>query len=408
MNNIYGIEIKGKIYNLCFSNMLINTGNILPNFICSDSIRKYQNIKVDNIIANPPFSVNINYNELLSSLGSLEILNNYIPIKTGGKNSEVLFSQMMIHCLNINGKCATVMLDGHKLYGSTSCYDKVREYLMKSCDLQEVIYCPSGTFISTGSKTCILFFIKKKERNEVIEITGSKRILKFCDSHCTNYVKFYNFNNETEEKIFIKEVPIEEIAKRKYSLNYNDYEIKEIKNKFNINYTIKTLGEVCLHINGLKKKSKDANKYSLYPLYYCLIFGNLYLDTFDYDDEGIIINKTNGSGKSMVYYACNKYNIGESVLHFKSKNKEISTKYIYYYLLNNIDKLEKYYKGCNQKSITEIDLNLIEIPIPTIKEQEEIIKYCEKNDLIIQNLEKEIEENKILAKQFIKKYFDNL
>lgn len=91
IKNIYGIEIKGKIYNLCLSNMLINTGEILPNVICADSIRKFHNIKVDNIVANPPFSVTINYDELLTSLGSLEILDDYIPIKTGGKNSEVLF-----------------------------------------------------------------------------------------------------------------------------------------------------------------------------------------------------------------------------------------------------------------------------------------------------------------------------
>ena len=84
----------------------------------------------------------------------------------------------MINCLNINGRCASVMLDGQKMYGSSSGYDKVREYLMKSCDLHEVILCPAGTFTSTASKTCILFFTKKKERKDVVEIIGTKRILK--------------------------------------------------------------------------------------------------------------------------------------------------------------------------------------------------------------------------------------
>jgi type I restriction enzyme M protein len=66
IKNIYGIEIKGKIFNLCLSNMLINTGEILPNVICADSIRKFHNIKVDNIVANPPFSVTINYEDLMN------------------------------------------------------------------------------------------------------------------------------------------------------------------------------------------------------------------------------------------------------------------------------------------------------------------------------------------------------
>jgi type I restriction-modification system DNA methylase subunit len=101
IEKMYGIEIKGKIFNLCLSNMLINTGEILPNVKCSDTIRKFHNIKVDCCIANPPFSVTIKYEELLIELGSIDILNDYVPIKVGGKNSEVLFLQMMIHCLNI-------------------------------------------------------------------------------------------------------------------------------------------------------------------------------------------------------------------------------------------------------------------------------------------------------------------
>ena len=134
---------------------------------------------------------------------------------------------MMIHCLNINGRCATVMLDGQKLYGSSSGYDKVREYLMKCCDLQEVILCPAGTFTSTASKTCILFFTKKKERKDVVEITGKKRTLKFCKKHSTKKVNFYDFNPDTEKKHFIKEVDINEISANNYSLNYTEYGIEE-------------------------------------------------------------------------------------------------------------------------------------------------------------------------------------
>jgi type I restriction-modification system DNA methylase subunit len=375
IKNIYGIEIKGKIYNLCLSNMLINTGEILPNVKCADSIRTFHNIKVDNIVANPPFSVTINYDELLTSLGGVETLYDYIPIKTGGKNSEILFLQMMIYCLNINGKCATVMLDGQKMYGSSSGYNKVREYLMKSCDLQEVILCPSGTFTSTASKTCILFFTKKKERKDVVNIIGTKRTLEFCKSHSTKSVKFYEFNPDTEIKYFIKEVDIIEISKNNYSLNYNEYDIEEEENKNKDGLIYKELSEVCNIIKGEKKRSKNGKDNGLYPLYYCSILGNLYLDTFDYTGEGIIINKTNGSGKAMVYYGSNKYNVGESTIHFKSKINELKTKYIYYYLFHNIELLQKYYKGANQKSIVEKDLFKIKIPIPSIEKQNKIVEF---------------------------------
>jgi type I restriction-modification system DNA methylase subunit len=77
------------------------------------------------------------------------------------------------------------MLDGQKIYGDSSGYDKIREYLIKSCELHEVILCPAGTFTSTASKTCILFFTKKKERKDVLEIKGSKRELIFNKIHST-------------------------------------------------------------------------------------------------------------------------------------------------------------------------------------------------------------------------------
>ena len=112
-------------------------------------------------------------------------------------------------------------------------------------------------------------------------------------------------------------------------------------------------------------------------MYYCSVLGNLYLDTFDYTGEGIIINKTNGSGKAMVYFGNNKYNVGETTIHFKSKSNELQTKYIYYYLFHNIELLQKYFKGANQKSIVEDDLFKIKIPIPSLDKQHKIVKYLD-------------------------------
>ena len=70
------------------------------------------------------------------------------------------------------------------------------------------------------------------------------------------------------------------------------------------------------------------------------------MDEFNYEGEGLIINKVNGSGKSMIYYAKDKYNVGESTIHFKGI-MNTKTEYIYYFLINNIKKVEYYYKGCN-------------------------------------------------------------
>jgi type I restriction enzyme S subunit len=249
---------------------------------------------------------------------------------------------------------------------------------MRSCDLQKVILCPGGTFTTTASKTCILFFTKKQERKDVLKIEGTKRKLTFEGEHSTSKVAFYDYNPDTgDADHFITEVTIDKIAAKNYSLNYSEYNIEEKKTKEVEGIEWKELGEVCSIIRGEKKKSKDGKEVGLYPLYYCSILGYLYLDTFDYNGEGIIINKTNGSGKAMVYYGNNKYNVGESTLHFKSNNDEIKTKYVYYYLFHNIALIQQYFKGANQKSIIEDDLFKIKIPVPSLEKQNKIVEVLD-------------------------------
>jgi type I restriction enzyme S subunit len=171
-------------------------------------------------------------------------------------------------------------------------------------------------------------------------------------------------------KLRVKQLKYEgELFKKKFYLKQLNDIFKESE--------IKTLGEVCEIVKGEKKKSKDGKESGLYPLYYCSILGNLYLDTYDYTGEGIIINKTNGSGKAMVYFGYDKYNVGETTLHFKSNDSVLYTKYVYYYLFHNIELLQKYYKGANQKSIVEEDLFKIKIPIPSLERQDEIIGIYE-------------------------------
>ena len=381
INNIYGMEIKGKIFNLCLSNMLINTGEILPNVICADSIRKFHNIKVDNIVANPPFSVTINYDELLQcfkvpGMDPRDILDDYIPIKTGGKNSEILFLQMMIHCLNINGKCATVMLDGQKMYGNSSGYDTVREYLMKSCDLQEVILCPSGTFTSTASKTCILFFIKKKDRKDVVEITeDKKRLLKFCKSHSTKKVKFYDFNPDSEEKHFIKEVDISEIASKNYSLNYTEYGIEEEKIEETEGIEWMELGKVCEFKNG-----QNITKEEFIDGDYYVVGGGLkpfgQHNKYNVEQNTIIISK-DGAYAGFV----NKYNTKIFVSNhgiYINKFINVEKNYIYYYLKISLQNdLYKLQSGAAQPGIKIKNIEKLKVPILSIEKQTEIVNFLD-------------------------------
>ena len=375
-NNVYGMEIKEKIFNLCLSNMLINTGEILPEVKCADSIRYFHNIKVDNIIANPPFSVTMDYTSLLQSLGNMERLNDYIPIKAGGKNSEILFLQMMMYCLNVGGKCATVMLDGQKMYGASAGYDKAREYLMRSCDLQQVILCPAGTFTSTASKTCVLFFTKKKERADTVEIIGDakKRTYKFCKTHATKKVKFFDFNPDTEEKHFILEVDITQITEKKYSLNYTEYLEKEEEPEDAEGVEYVELGTVCEFKNGKNITKKDLTD-GIYPV---VGGGKSPLGMHnEYNvNENTILCASSGSAGFISKY--NKKIWASDCFSINSKNtEELNETYLYYYLLTIQNKIYKLQNGAAQQHVYSKDVAKIKIPIISVEKQQRIVNYLD-------------------------------
>ena len=204
---IYGKELEPDTFQLAISNMLISSGHIFEKIERGDSIRKPIIKKFDNILANPPFGIKgLKYDDFQYSLK-----NEYIPIKTD--NAVSLFIQAIIYMLKINGKCAIVLPDGQDLFSKTNKkLIAIREYLMKTCDLKEIIYLPSGIFTYTNIKTCIFYFIKKKEGKEILEKT--KKDYKFCNECQTSSVSFYNYENE--KKLLI-EVPIEKIRNNNYS-----------------------------------------------------------------------------------------------------------------------------------------------------------------------------------------------
>jgi len=386
-DNIYGCEIEKDTIKYALASLLVNNNSLKINILnkCSLTNNNYlfENKKFDLILTNPPFGTKMTYKDLKSKFDEYRDLyyknsnikfEDVYPINTN--NGASIFLQHVIYSLKENdGICGIVLPDGNEL--ASKSYYNIRKYLIDNCKIMKVINVSGGTFGSTGVKTKVIIFKKQKNNDK----TNHKNI------------EFLEINKNCDE---LKRISITDLDDNySFRLKVNqDLILKE-------NYEIKTLGDICKIITGPKKKSKDGKENGLYPLYYCSIIGNLYLDTYDYTGEGIIINKTNGSGKTMIYYGSKNYNVGETTIHFKSKDENIKTKYIYYYLLYNKSILEQYYYGLNQQSITDEDLFKIEIPIPSIEKQKEIVDYIDSNNDLINSLEKEIEKNKEMAKKLL-------
>jgi type I restriction-modification system DNA methylase subunit len=380
---LYGKELESDTYQLAVSNMLISTGHMFEQLDRGDSIREPITRKFDNILANPPFGIKgLKYDDFQSSL-KLE----YVPIKSD--NAVSLFIQAIIYMLNIGGKCAVVLPDGQDLFSKTNkTLVAVREYLMKTCDLKEIIYLPSGIFTYTSIKTCVFYFVKKREGSDVIEVNinvsktqkETGRDYKFSKTHQTTKVAFYDYNPYEGEgvKNLLVEVHIEKIVSNSYSLNYAEYIKDETEEEqYEEGVVVKTLGEVCEFQNGSQLDKKD------------MVEGNIPIFGGGFKIVGFH-NANNRNGNETIVCGTGAYsgyvnhNYGNQFwasqcFTMKSKNINIMIdKYLYYYSKIILEpQFMSNQKGTAIPFIRYTQVIGVKIHIPSHERQQEIVKYLD-------------------------------
>ena len=394
---LYGKELEPDTYQLAVSNMLISSGHMFEQLDRGDSIRVPITKKFDNILANPPFGIKgLKYDDFQSPLKS-----EYVPIKTD--NAVSLFIQAIIYMLKINGKCAVVLPDGQDLFSKTNTtLVAIREYLMKTCDLKEIIYLPSGIFTYTSIKTCVFYFVKKREGTDVLNVDVKyskttqkeiKRNYKFSKTHKTTKVKFYDYNPYEDVKNLLIEVPIEDIVSNSYSLNYTEYMKDDNEaEQYEEGIDVKTLGEVCkFNIGGTPSRSKNEyyeNGNNLWVSVRELNGGYIYDTKEKITDLGVKNSSVKLFEKDTILFSF-KLSIGktaivgnplytnEAIAGILSKNNHLlNNKYLYYYLnINDFSKLGSGILG--NGSLNKKSLKKIKIPIPSLEHQLEIVKYLD-------------------------------
>ena len=301
-------------------------------------------------------------------------------------NAVSLFIQAIIYMLKINGKCAVVLPDGQDLFSKTNTsLIAIREYLVKTCDLKEIIYLPSGIFTYTSIKTCVFYFVKKIEGTEVLEtkIKFSKtqkeigREYIFSKTHQTTTVKFYNYNFNGDVKNLLVEVPIDKFASNSYSLNYAEYMKDEtVEEQYEDGVVVITLGEVCEFQNGSQLDKKDIVEGNI-PIFGGGVKIVGFHNSHNRNGNETIICGTGYPG--YVNYSFGKPFWASQCFTMKSKNTSILIdKYLYYYskIVLQQEFMSKQ-KGTAQKFIRFNQITDVKIPIPSLERQKEIVKYLD-------------------------------
>jgi type I restriction-modification system DNA methylase subunit len=377
---LYGKELDPDTYQLAVANMLISSGHMFEGLERGDSIRVPIERKFDNILANPPFGIKgLKYDEYASTLKSV-----YTPIKSD--NAVSLFLQAIIYMLKIGGKGAVVLPDGQDLFSKTNAsLMAVREYLMKTCELKEVIYLPAGIFTHTSIRTCVIYFVKKREGTEVLTVVSDegKRKPKTKAKHVfvekalqTSEVVFYDYEPTNETKTLLVRVPIETIVRNAYALNYNDYLVDQTpKRSYEADVVVKTLGDLCTFLPKSKRNAKYGSETGRYPFFKSSMIVKSFVDEADYNDESIIIGD---GGEPNVNYGVHFSTSDHCyVLQNKNNNKDHELKYVYYYLFHNLSLMEKLYTGVAIKNISKTSIEGLTIPLPSLERQQGIVEYLD-------------------------------
>jgi restriction endonuclease S subunit len=218
----------------------------------------------------------------------------------------------------------------------------------------------------------------------------------------------YNMNEANQNKI-------------KNLISLNDLYLNN-SIKLNRNIEIKTLGEIVKYKSGkrLPHGHKLYNDKTEYPYIRITDIDNnsISLDNIKYisTETKKIINKyiitihdiyitiagTTGL-VGIIPYQLNGANLTENAISISIiNNNEILQKYLLYNLKYN--QQEEFKKNTLGSAIPKLSIErlmTLKIPIPPIEVQNKIVEYLDNNEMIIQNLKKEIEVNKAIAKDYI-------
>lgn len=158
-DTVHGIELKPLPFMLAVTNLFLH-GVEVPNIECDDSLnQEYTGIRgnrlVDVILANPPFGASVT-----------DGVEENFPLDWRTTESADLFLLLIIRYLKKGGRAAIVLPDGSLTGDGVKA--RIREHLLKSCNLHTIIRLPNSVFQPYASvATNILFFNKGEKTQEV-------------------------------------------------------------------------------------------------------------------------------------------------------------------------------------------------------------------------------------------------
>lgn len=443
----FGREKTPLAYVMGVMNMIlhgIESPNIYKQNTLTQNIRDIQEKdRYDVILANPPFG----------GKEKPQIQQNF-PIESN--STELLFLQHFMKSLKVNGKAAIIVPEG-LLNNSNNSYKQVKKELLENFNLHTIISLPAGVFLPyAGVKTNIIFFERTGKTTEIwyYELKTAHSLTKNQSikyEHFKEFQKLHKERSDSKNSWIVNaeninnydlsaKNPIKTIVDHKkiatvieelenifppmkatiQNLKVNKIDTLEINIK---NWKWGKLQEVTSLIESgfaCNKKNEKIDGYVHLRTNNISPDGRLDLKSVFKIDENkidqkrstinkndIIFNNTNS--QELVGKTClveQDYNFAFSNHLTRIKTNQIMIPAFLAYYLQNLFQQGYFYSNCKrwigQAGFSATKLKEIDIPIPPIDEQKEIINYLENNQHEIKELETLVKEVNICIKEIKK------
>lgn len=415
--NIQGYDISPDMVKLALVNMYLHKFKD-PKIYEYDTLT--QDTRWDNyfdcILANPPF---------MTPKGGIQPHNKF-GVKAN--RSEVLFVDYIMEHLNSTGRAGVIVPEGI-VFQSANAYKELRKKLVDENYLYAVVSLPSGIFQPySGVKTSILFMdrqlAKKTDKvlfveiqNDGFDLGAQRRPIDKNDlpKALTLINQWQNaintradFSSDSKMITIVEKLKLAE--NEEYNLTASRYKV--IQDFSNCKWEMVKLGDICeiarggspRPINEYLTKNEDGLNW--------LRIGDIpendkyiYKTSEKIKKEGLsktrlvkagdfILSNSMSFGRPYIMKteAC----IHDGWLALQNISSKLNKDYLYHILNSDLVKQQflKYAVGSTVKNLKSETVRSVEIPLPPLKVQEEIVAEIEKEENAIEECKKLIELHK--------------
>lgn len=389
MQNFTGYDISPDMVRLSLVNMYLHSFPT-PKIYEYDTLTSEErwNDSFDVILANPPF---------MTPKGGIRPHNRF---SVQANRSEVLFVDYIAEHLNLNGRSGIIVPEGI-IFQSANAYKALRKMLVENNFLWAVVSLPAGVFQPySGVKTSILLLDRSiaKHREEILFVKvsndgfdlGAQRrgITKNDLPEALELLKAYRLGKAFESALAHSVAKAKIAESGDYNLTGDRY--KESTRVVQTAYPMVKLGDVCEVISGQSPESEyyNSNGDGL-PFYqgkteftdFFIGLPKIWTRKITKISEKNDILMSVRAPVGPVNISTQQICIGRGLAAIRTKEK---TNFMYiFHLLKNMQNELKGNGGAVFDSINREQISNLEIPLPPIEIQNEIVAQIEEWQKII-------------------------